>query len=60
MNNAIAFSPLVKLIYFSLALFLNSDGFIELGFFQTPKRDRCVVDFYAIAPDSLQPNVQLN
>lgn len=60
MNNAIAFSPLVKLIYFSLAILLKLEGFIELGFFQTPKRDHCVVDFYAIAPDSLPPNAQLN
>jgi hypothetical protein len=36
----IALSPLVKFFYFSLALFLNSEGFTELGFFQTPKRDR--------------------
>jgi hypothetical protein len=38
--NAIAPSPLVKFSIFALALFLNSDGFIELGFFQTPIRDR--------------------
>jgi hypothetical protein len=32
--------PLVKFFYFSLAFLLNSDGFTELGFFQTPARDR--------------------
>ena len=37
--NVIA-NSLVKSIYFCLAPFLNSDGFIELGFFQTPTRDR--------------------
>jgi hypothetical protein len=36
----IALSPLVKSVYFSLALFLNSDGFIALEFLQTPTRDR--------------------
>ena len=29
-----------KIFYFSLALLLNSDGLILLGFFQTPTRDR--------------------
>jgi hypothetical protein len=38
---AIAFSPLVKSFYFSLALFSKPDGFIELGFFHIPTRDRC-------------------
>jgi hypothetical protein len=57
--NAIT-NSLVKFFYFSLALFLNSDGFMALEFFQTPTRDHCVVDFYAITPHSLQPNVQLN
>jgi hypothetical protein len=38
--NAVRKMPLVKFFYFSLALFLKSEGFIELGFFQTPTRDR--------------------
>jgi hypothetical protein len=31
---------LSKIFYFCLAFFLNSEGFTELGFFQTPTRDR--------------------
>jgi hypothetical protein len=49
---------LVKFFYFSLAIFLNAEGFMALGFFQTPKR--ALLDPCAIAPNFLKPNIQVN